>query len=170
MEDFIRIGKITTTHGLKGEVKVYPNTDDPKRFKQLKSVYIELNQNKTNYKITSVRFFKNLVLLKFDGIVTIEEAEKLKQGILYVERKDAVPLEEDEYYVADLIGMTVLNEDNELIGELTDVIATGANDVYVVKMNNKKEVLVPAIKECILSVNIHKNIMQVHLLDGLLDL
>lgn len=168
MEQFLQVGVITSTHGLKGEVKVYPTTDYPERFEEIKEVLLDTGRNKMLLEIEGVRYFKNLVILKFKGINHINDIEKYKQCSLWVTRENATPLYEDEYYIADLIGCTVFLEDRTEFGELIQVIETGANDVYVVRMEDQKEVLIPAIKDCILDVDIENQKMVVHLLDGLL--
>ena len=168
MEQFLQVGVITTTHGLKGEVKVYPTTDYPERFEEIKEVLLDTGRTKMPLEIQSVRYFKNLVILKFKGINDINDIEKYKQCSLWVTRENATPLYEDEYYIADLIGCTVYLEDETEFGELIQVIETGANDVYVIKMTDGKEVLIPAIKDCILDVDIEAQEMTIHLMDGLL--
>lgn len=168
MEQFLQVGVITTTHGLKGEVKVYPTTDYPERFEEIKEVLLDTGRNKLPLEIQSVRYFKNLVILKFKGINDINDIEKYKQCSLWVTRENATPLYEDEYYIADLIGCKVFLEDGSEFGELVQVMETGANDVYVINMPDGKEVLVPAIKDCILDVDIENQKMIIHLLDGLL--
>lgn len=169
-QKFFKVGSITTTHGLKGEVKVYPTTDDPKRFKRLKQVLLEEKSGFKTLNIKSVKFFKNLVILSFDEFEDINQVESLKGKSLFVDRDNALKLQKNEYYVADLIGMKVIDENDNELGSLKDVLITGANDVYAVEMNDGKELLIPAIKECILHVDIENELMRVHLLDGLLDL
>ncbi|SHI29730.1 ribosome maturation factor RimM [Parasporobacterium paucivorans] len=169
MQDVLRVGVITGTHGLKGEVKVFPTTDDPKRFKDLKEVLLYTDKDILPLKITGVKFTKNLVVLKFKGFETIEEAEKLKKKELFISRENAVPLEEGEYFIVDLIGLQVVTDDGILLGTLTDVIQTGANDVYVVEGSDKKEILLPAIRECILNTDLEKKIMTVKIPEGLMD-
>lgn len=168
MEQFLQVGVITSTHGLKGEVKVYPTTDYPERFEEIEEVLLDTGRSKLPLKIQSVRYFKNLVILKFKGINDINDIEKYKQCSLWVTRENATPLYEDEYYIADLIGCKVFLEDGSEFGELVQVMETGANDVYVINMTDGKEVLVPAIKDCILDVDIENQKMVIHLLDGLL--
>jgi 16S rRNA processing protein RimM len=167
MEQFFQVGVITTTHGLKGDVKVYPTTDDIKRFERLKTVILENKNEHMNLEIENVRYFKNLVILKFKGIDDINDVEKYKGMSLLVARKDALELREGQYYLADLIDLQVLLEDGTGLGVLTEVLQTGANDVYVVKTKEDKELLIPAIKDCILEVNMETRCMKVHLLEGL---
>ena len=167
MEQFLQVGVISSTHGIRGEVKVFPTTDDPKRFKKLKQVILDTGKEKRDLEVESVKFFKQFVILKFKGIDNINEVERYKRCPLLVTRDHAVPLQEDEYFIADMIGMQVVTEDGALFGTLKDVIETGANDVYIIESSEHGEVLVPAIKECILDINIEEQKMQIHLMDGL---
>lgn len=169
MEDLLKVGIISSTHGLKGEVKVFPTTDDPKRFQELKSVLLIGRKEKTTLKIQGVRFFKQMVILKFEGIDDINDVEKYKGGELFVTRDQAVKLEKDEYFIADLIGLNVIAEEENLQGRIKDVITTGANDVYVITLSDGRELLLPAIRECVLSVDMEKGEMKIRLLDGLLE-
>ena len=168
MEDMRQVGGITQTHGVRGEVKVFPTTDDVNRFKKLKQVILDTGKETMPLEIQSVKFFKQFVILKFKGIDNINDIEKYKRCSLYVTREHAVALEEDEYFIADMIGMEVCTEDGNIFGTLKDVIETGANDVYVIENAEHGEVLVPAIKECIRSVDIEKGQMMIHLMDGLI--
>ncbi len=168
MEELLQVGVITQTHGVHGEVKVLPTTDDAKRFKKLKQVILDDGREQQTLEIESARFFKQFVLLKFRGYDTPEEMEKYKGATLWVERKDAVPLQEDEYFIADLVGLSVVTDTGEELGTLTDVIPTGANDVYAVSSQQYGEVLVPAIRGCILHVDLETGQMMIHLLDGLI--
>ena len=167
MEDLLKVGVITTTHGVRGEVKVFPTTD-PERFLDLEYVILDAGREMKKLEIRNVKFFKNLVILKFDGIDNINDIERYKKCPLLVERKDAVALEEDEYFIADMIGIQVVTEDDEPFGTLKDVMETGANDVYVIDTEEHGEVLVPAIRECILDVDIENQKMKIHLMDGLI--
>ena len=164
MEDLLQVGIITSTHGVRGEVKVYPTTDDPRRFRRLKEVVLDTGKEKMNLEIEGVKFFKQFVILKFKGL------DKYRQKSLYVTRKNAVRLQRDEYFIADLIGLKVQDEDGKELGTVKDVIETGANDVYEVEMADGKSLLLPAIKQCILNVDVENGTMQVHVLEGLLDL
>ena len=169
MEQLLQVGVITQTHGVHGEVKVFPTTDDPERFLDLEYVYLDTGREKKKLTIQSVKFFKQFVILKFKGINNINDIEKYKRCPLLVDRENAVELEEDEYFIADMIGMNVFTEDGEIFGTLKDVIETGANDVYIINSKNHGEVLIPAIKECILDVNVKEGKMLVHLMEGLID-
>ena len=167
MEQLLQVGVISSTHGVRGEVKVFPTTDDVKRFKKLKKVILDTGKEQLPLEIEGVKFFKQFVILKFRGIDNINDIEKYKGKSLLVDREHAVKLKKDEYFIADMIGMDVFTEDGELFGALKDVMETGANDVYIIEMTDGKEVLVPAIKQCILDVDIENRKMVIHLLEGL---
>lgn len=169
MEELLQVGVITQTHGIRGEVKVFPTTDDVNRFKKLKETILDTGKEKITLEIEGVKFFKQYVILKFKGFDNINDIEKYKSKSLYVTRANAVRLRRNEYFIADLIDIEVYDENENHLGTLFNVIETGANDVYEVRMENGKEVLIPAIKQCILSVDIEDRKMVVHLLDGLLD-
>lgn len=169
MEQLLQVGAITSTHGVRGEVKVFPMTDDVKRFKKCKELILDTGKEKKTLEIENVKFFKQFVILKFKGYDSINEIEAYKGRPLYVTRENAVKLKKDEYFIADLIGLTVLDEEEKRLGILKDVIETGANDVYSVETDEGKEILLPAIKECILHIDIEKGQMHVHIMPGLLD-
>lgn len=168
MEDFFRIGVITSTHGLKGEVKVFPTTDDVNRFKKLKKCILRTPKGDIEVEKNSCKFFKNMVILSFKEFQDINEIEKYKNCELYVRREDAMPLEKDEFYIADVIGMEVYEEDKKL-GELEDVLQTGANDVFSVRMLDGKELLIPVIKQCVLDIDYEARRVFVKLMKGMLD-
>lgn len=165
MTDYFRIGVITKPHGLKGEMKVFPVTEDMRRFKKLDTVFVERNSSKTEMKVKGARFQKNMVLLSLDGVDTVEKAQTYTNAVLYVDRAHAIPLEEGEFYVPDLIGMEVVSEDGASVGKLTDVLTTGANDVFVVQ--GEEEHLIPAVKEYIRSVDTEQGLVTVHLIEGM---
>ena len=169
MEDLLQVGVITSTHGVKGEVKVFPTTDDARRFKRLKEVILDTGKERINLEIEGVKFFKQFVILKFKGIDNINDVEKYRQKELFVPRKNAVRLSRDEYFIADLMGLKVLDEQDGEIGTLEDVLETGANDVYVIRMTDGRELLLPAIKQCVLQVDVEAGFVKVHVLEGLLD-
>lgn len=170
MEDLLQVGVITTTHGVRGEVKVFPTTDDPVRFKKLKKVILDTGKEKLDLEIAGVKFFKNMVILKFKGLDNINDVEKYRQRSLYVTRENAVKLKANEYFIADLIGLSVTSDEGEALGELADVLQTGANDVYVIKTPEGEEILLPAIKECVKMVDVEAGTIEVHLLPGLRDI
>lgn len=169
MESILQVGVIASTHGVRGEVKVFPTTDDVKRFKRLKEVILDTGKEQMTLEIEGVKFFKQFAILKFKGFDNINDIEKYKGKSLFVTRENAVRLRKDEYFIADLIGLKVLDEEGKEIGELKDVIETGANDVYVITMTDGRELLLPAIKQCVLSVDVEGGTIKVHILDGLLD-
>lgn len=163
----LQVGVITQTHGIRGEVKVFPTTDDVTRFKKLKEVILDTGKERLTLEIEGVKFFKQYVILKFKGYDSINDIEKYKQGKLLVTRDKAVKLKKDEYFIADLIGLQVVTEDGKDFGTLKDVLLTGANDVYVVERPDASEVLLPAIKECILNVDVKLGCITVHIMEGL---
>lgn len=168
MEDLFRVGVIANTHGIRGEVKVFPTTEDPKRFEWLKEVLLDTGKENVLLEIQKVRYFKNLVIVKFKGIDNINDIEKYKGMDLYVTRENAIPLEEDEYYIADIIGAEVETEDGKQFGVLKDVLETGANLVYIVE-HEGKEVLLPVIPDCVKDIDTEKKKVVVHIMPGLLD-
>ncbi len=168
MQDYFRVGVIANTHGIRGEVKVFPTTEDPQRFKGMKEILLDTGKEKLELEVASVKFFKNLVILKFKGIDNINDIEKYKGMDLLVTRENAIPLEEGEYYIADIIGAKVITEDGEDFGVLKDVLTTGANDVYVVE-HEGKEVLLPVIPDCVLARDMENKVVTIHVMKGLLD-
>ncbi len=169
MTDRFRVGVISSTHGVAGEVKVYPTTDDVKRFKKLKHVILDTGKEELGLTITSVKFFKQMVILKFREFSDINEVERFRCMNLYVTREDAVELQKDEFYIADMIGMKVVSTEGEELGTLKDVMQTGANDVYVVAEKNGGELLLPAIHDCVKQVNLETGVITVYLMPGLRD-
>ena len=167
MEELLQVGVITSTHGIRGEVKVFPTTDDAARFRELTEVMLDTGKETLSLKIEGVKFFKQFVILKFKGIDNINDVERYKRCPLLVKREDAVELEEDEYFIADMIGLKVITDEEEEFGTLKDVIETGANDVYVIGRADGSEVLIPAIKECVLDVDIPGRMMKIHVMAGL---
>ncbi|SOB90533.1 ribosome maturation factor RimM [Pseudobutyrivibrio ruminis] len=172
MEDLYQVGSITQTHGIRGEVKVFPLTDDISRFKNMKNLLLDAGkEGYISLEVENARPQKNLVILKFKGIDNINDIEKYKGHGLYVTKDNRVDLKEDEYFIADLIGCDVYldsDKDNRF-GTISDVMETGANDVYEITLESGKTVLVPAIKECILDVDIEGGRMEIHLMEGLMD-
>lgn len=169
MNDYIRVGVVASTHGIRGEVKVFPTTDDVNRFLNLKKVFLDAQNGNQALEIEGVKFFKKFAILKFKGIDNINEIEKYKGKDLFVTREDAVVLEENEYFIFDLIGCTVITDKGETLGTLSEVLSTGANDVYVVTTADKKEILLPYTQECILDINITTKQIKAHIIPGLLD-
>lgn len=168
MEEYLEIGQIVNTSGLKGFLKVIPLTDDITRFEDLKTVYIQEKKDLVEFKIQEVKYSKNMVLLKLKGIDDIGEAEKFKNFYIKINRKDAVELEEDSYFIVDIIGCKVFTDENEFLGKVIDVFQTGSNDVYTVKNNEDKEILLPAIEDVIKDIDIANKKIVVKLMDGLI--
>ena len=169
MEDLLQVGAITSTHGVHGEVKVFPTTDDVKRFSKLKEVELETTSGTTTLHIKGVKYFKQFAILKFEEFDSLNAVETIKGKKLYVTRKNAVKLQKDEYFIADLIGMKVVDNVLQLEGTLTDVIQTGANDVYDIALSDVRQFLLPAISDCILNVDMENRLISIHVLEGLLD-
>ena len=170
MENLLQVGAILDTHGLRGEVKVFPTTDDPGRYDYLEDVILEDKSGKQiTLVVEKVRYFKNLVIVKFKNYDHINDIEQYKKCNLYVTRENAVELEADEYFVADLIGLTAKTDEGEELGQIKDVLTTGANDVYVID-TKEGELLVPAIHDCVQEVDLEAGVMTLHLLPGLRDL
>ena len=167
MQTRVEIGQIVNTFGIQGEVKVTPFTDDIKRFDDLKNVYVKTKKESKLYKVENVRYHKNMVLLKLEGINNPEDAEKLRNAFLEIDRKDAIPLEEGTYFIADLINLDVYTDEGKLLGKVDDIYNTGVNDIYVVKDELGKQILLPGIKDVIKEVDLEAEKIIVHLITGL---
>ncbi len=167
MQERLEIGQIVNTFGIKGELKVVPFTDDIKRFDNLKTIYVRTKKETKQYQVENVKYHKNMVLIKLEGIDQIEDAEMLRNAFLEVDRENAIPLKEGTYFIADLIGLEVYTESGDLLGKVEDIYNTGSNDVYVVKDELGKQILLPGIKEVIKEVKLDDKIV-VHLIPGLL--
>lgn len=164
-KELIDVAQVVNTHGLRGEIKIYPRTDYPEFFEEISGVYLD---DHTYFKITGVKYHKNTVILKLKGINTVEEAENLRSKVLYVPKSVFDDLPEGTYLIADIIGLEVYELDVSL-GKITDCIQTGSNDVYVVEKENAKPLLIPALKNVIEEINIDENYMKVKLPEGLTD-
>ena len=170
MEQFLRVGVITAPHGVRGEVKVFPTTDDMNRFKDLKKCLLDTGKEKIPVEVTQVKFSKKLVILKLAGFDNMNDVEVYRGKDLLVSREEAVKLKPDENFIVDLIGLSVVTDEGEDFGTVKDILKTGANDVYVIDGLDGKEYLFPSIRECILKVDLEARKVTVHILDGLLDL
>ncbi len=168
MTKYLEIGQIVNTFGIKGMVKVNPFTDDIKRFDKLETIYIQNKESKKEYQIEEVKYQKNTVLLKLKGIDTIEQAEELRQNYLLIDREKEEPLEEGVYYIVDLIGLEVYTDEGKLLGKVDDIFNTGSNDIYVVKNELGKQILLPGIPEVLKEINLEEKRITVHLIPGLL--
>ena len=163
----LEIGQIVNTFGIKGFVKVNPWVDDVTRFDDLKKVYIKIRKEQKELEIEDVKYHKNQVLIKFKGIENIEQAQSLRNAYLEIDRKDAIPLEEGQYFIADLLESEVFSDEGEALGVLDDIYNTGSNDIYVVKNELGKSILLPGIPEVIKEVDVENKKIIVHLLKGL---
>lgn len=168
MAKYLEIGQIVNTFGIKGMVKVKPFTDDIEQFEKLKKIYVKTKNSKKEYEIEQVKYHKNLVLIKFKGINKIEEAEILKGNYLIRDRENEEPLEEGTYYIVDLLGLEVFEEDGNLLGNVEDIYNTGSNDIYVVKNELGKQILLPAIADVIKKIDLENKKITVHLIKGLI--
>ena len=168
MTKYLEIGQIVNTFGIKGMVKVKPFTDDIKRFDKLKTIYIENKQSRKEYEVEEVKYHKDMVLVKLKGINTIEEANLLRQSYLLVDREQEEPLAEGVYYIVDLIGLDVYTDEGQLLGKVDDIFNTGSNDIYVVKNELGKEILLPGIPEVLKKVDLDNKKITVHLIPGLM--
>ena len=168
MQKRLEVGQIVNTFGIKGEVKVTPFTDDINRFDDLKKVYVKTRKDDKLYKVENVRYHKNMVLLKFEGVENPEQAELLKNAYLEIDREDAIPLQKGQYFIVDLIGLDVYTDEGKLLGKVDDIYNTGANDIYVIKDELGKQVLLPGIKEVIKEVDLDNEKIIVHLIPGLI--
>lgn len=168
MEDYFSVGVITTAHGVKGEVKVFPTTDDVKRFKKCKELILDTGKEKKSLKVESVKFFKQFVILKLEGINTMDDALTLKNKALLVTRENAVKCAKDEYFISDIEGLNVEDENGQKLGTVSKVYQTGANDVYEISREDGSTFLIPAIKDCILNVDVEAKLMKIHVMDGLI--
>jgi 16S rRNA processing protein RimM len=164
--DYLQVGKIVNTHGIKGEVKVIPLTDDPERFHKLKWVFLEKNSKHEKVDIESLKFIKSTVIVKLKGIDDMTAAEGLKETYMLIDREHAVKLPKDSFFIFDLIGCEVFNDQGEKLGILSNILKTGSNDVYVVK-GEDKELLVPALKSVVKDISIEDKKIVVTLPEGL---
>ena len=167
-QEFIIIGKVVSTQGNKGEVNVLPLTDSTDRFKNLATVFLRSDSSQTILNIEETRIKKDMVILKLKDIENIEEAKTIVGSFLEVERKNAVKLPKDTYFIFEIIGLEVYTENNAFLGKVENVISTGSNDVYIVKGKNKKELFIPAIREIVKNVNLEKKRITINIVDGLI--
>lgn len=169
MVEYLQVGKIVNTHGVKGEMKLIPLTDDPRRFDELKWAYIEKDGQLRKHSILDVKYIKGSVMIKFSDIESMSEAEQYKECFVLVDRENAVKLPEDSFFICDIVGCSIFDENGILLGELTKVLQTGSNDVYVVKDKSGKEILIPALKSVVRKVSVDQRRIDVIIPKGLLD-
>lgn len=167
MTKYLEIGQIVNTFGIKGMVKVMPFTENIERFSKMKTVYVKNKKENKKYEIEEVKYHKNMVLVKFEGIENPEQADLLRNSYLIVDRETEEPLEAGRYYIVDMIGLDVFTDDNEYLGKLEDIYNTGSNDIYVVKNELGKQILLPAIEDVIKSIDMDNKKVIVHLIPGL---
>ena len=168
MKERLEIGQIVNTFGIKGFVKIYPYVNDIQRFDDLKTIYVKNKKQEKELEIEEIKYQKNMVLAKFKGIETVEQAEPLRNSYVEITRQDAIPLEEGEYFIADLLGMEVYLETGEKLGILEDIYNTGSNDIYVVKDELGKQYLLPYIDDVIKKIDLENNRITAHIIDGLI--
>ncbi|MBP3361813.1 MAG: 16S rRNA processing protein RimM [Clostridia bacterium] len=165
----LEVGKINNTHGLHGEVKVLAWTDSPDTFESIKRVYASINNEEITLTVKRVKYQKNNLIIKFNELESIEEAERLKGAVLTADREMLPPLPEGVYYIVDLIGCRVFDENNIELGTLADVFRAGAGNVYTVKRKGKSDLLLPANEETIISINTESEKIQIRVPEGLED-
>lgn len=170
MLEYFTIGKIVNTHGVRGEVKVLPDTDDPGRFSKLKTVRVKLRGKVTEYEVERARGQGTVIILKLKGVDTPEQGLLLKNAELEIHRKDAIELPEGMWFIGDLIGCSVFEEDGNCLGKVMNVLQTGSNDVYEVKDEQDRTILIPVLKNVVLDVNIEEAVIKVKLLPGLKEI
>ncbi len=169
MEELLRVGVITSPHGIAGEVNVFPTTDEPAQFKEWKTLILKRKGQEEERKLLGAKFFKQMVIVKLENVENRDQAELLRQAELYITRSQARPCAENENYITDLIGLKVVSDEGAVIGTCTDVLQTGANDVYEITCADGKQVLFPAIPQCILKVDLDAGEILAHVMDGLMD-
>lgn len=166
-QEYFEIGQIVNTFGIKGFVKIVPFTDDLERFEELERVFVVKQKQLIEMQIEEVKYHKNLVLVKFKGIEDINMAEKYKGCYIKIKRENARKLPKDTYFIADLIGIDVYDENGNLLGKVDDIFNNKSHDVYVIKDDLGKQILLPSTKEVIKDVDVEKGKIIVHLIDGL---
>ena len=168
MKEKLEVGQIVNTFGIKGFVKIYPFVNDINRFDDLKKIYVKTKNQENELEIEEVKYQKNMVLIKFKGIETPEDANKLRNAYVLIDRKDAIPLEEGEFFIADLLGLPVFLDTGEKLGVLDDIYNTGSSDIYVVKNELGKQYLLPYIDDVIKKIDLENSKIIVHLIEGLI--
>lgn len=169
MQEYFEIGQIVNTFGVKGQVKVKPFTNDVEQFETLGKILVVKSKETIEMKILEVKYHKDMVILKLEGIEDMNMAEKYKGCYIKIHRSNARQLEEGEYFIADIIGSDVYTDTDKYLGKVEDIYNTGSNDIYVIKDELGKQILLPAIKEVLLDIDVENQKVTVHLLKGLVD-
>lgn len=169
MYEYLQIGKIVNTHGVRGEVRLIPLTDDPHRFDMLEWVYVEKGSTMTKYSIKEVKYTKSSVVLKLSGIDSIESAQELRDSFVLVDRSNAIKLPKDSFFICDILGSSVIDENNVELGHLVDILQTGSNDVYIIKNESGKELLLPALKSVVRAISPEQKRIDVTIPKGLFE-
>ena len=167
-QEYFEIGQIVNHFGIKGMVKVNPFTDDISQFEKLKSILLVKDGKLSEVEIEETKYSKNQVLLKLNGIDTVEEAEKYRGCYLKIARSNSKKLPKDTYFIADLLGLTVYTDENILLGKVEDIYNSGANDIYVIKSEDGKQILLPGTKEVIKQIDLEQERITVHIIKGLI--
>jgi len=167
-KEFIIIGKVLSTQGNKGEIKVLPLTDSIDRFKKLTSIFIRKNNNRKTLNVEKIRIKENMVIIKLKDIENINDAKMVVGSCLEVERENAVKLPKDTYFVFEIIGLKVYDENNIFLGKVENVISTGSNDVYVVNKKDKEELYIPAIHDVVKNIDLENKRITINMVDGLI--
>lgn len=169
MYEYLQIGKIVNTHGVRGEVRLVPLTNDPHRFDELEWVYIEKGSAMTKYSILEVKYTKGSVILRLSGVDTMEAANSLRDSFVLVDRSNAVKLPKDSFFICDILGSTVVDEKDVVLGQLVDILQTGSNDVYIIKNESGKELLLPALKSVVRAISLEQKRIDVTVPKGLFE-
>ena len=168
MERYLEIGQIVNTFGIKGQVKVNPFTEDIKKFDKLNEIYVEKKKELQLFQIENVNYNKHTVILKLKGIDTIEQAEEYRNCYIKIDREKEEKLPEGVYYIVDILGLDVYTDDGKLLGKVDDIYNTGSNDIYVVKDELGKQILLPGIEEVLKQVDLENKKIIVHIINGLI--
>ena len=166
-QEYFEIGQIVNTFDIKGFVKVNPFTDDMQRFGELNYVFVVRNKELLKMQIEEVKYHKNVVLVKFKGVEDINMAEQYKGCYIRIKREDARKLPKDTYFIADLIGVSVFDENDNFLGKVNDIYNNKVHDIYVIKDDLGKQILLPSTKEIIKQIDVENDRIVVHLIDGL---
>ena len=165
--DYIQIGKVANTHGVRGDLKIFPLTDDITRFELLNQIRIENNNRIYTCTITGIKYFKNLVILQLKEVQNMNEALELKGGTVLIPMEEVLPLAENENYIYEMIGLIAKEEDGTELGPLKEVLETGTHDIYVIDDGSKHGLMIPAVNEFVREVNVNEGYLIVKLIEGL---